>query len=138
MRNEGLCTESIRAIQRYFALLPFDQGVHAHQSDYSPNSVVYVPKPIRAIQWYLASIETQSVDMTLSKQGTETNIKSQAHPSKNQNPLYVHGVHAQYDFWDLEKIILYKICTKGQQISKQNCQDKTSPKRQTNEFVFLS
>ena len=33
MRNEGLCTESIRAIQQYFALLPFD----AHQSGLQPN-----------------------------------------------------------------------------------------------------
>ena len=32
MRNEGLCTESTRAILRYFASLPFDQGVQAHQS----------------------------------------------------------------------------------------------------------
>ena len=32
MRNEGLCTESIRTILRYFASLPFDQGVQAHQS----------------------------------------------------------------------------------------------------------
>ena len=32
MRNEGLCIESIRAIKRYFASLPFDQGVHAYQS----------------------------------------------------------------------------------------------------------
>ena len=36
MRNKGLCTESIRAIQRYFALLPFHQRVHAHQSGLQP------------------------------------------------------------------------------------------------------
>ena len=36
MRNEGLCTELIRVIQQYFALLPFDQGVHAHQSGLQP------------------------------------------------------------------------------------------------------
>ena len=36
MRNKGLCTESIRAIQQYFALLTFDQGVHAHQSGLQP------------------------------------------------------------------------------------------------------
>ena len=36
MENKGLCTESIRAIQRYFASLPFDQGVHAHQSGLQP------------------------------------------------------------------------------------------------------
>ena len=32
MRNKDLCTESIRAIKWYFALLPSDQGVQAHQS----------------------------------------------------------------------------------------------------------
>ena len=31
-----LCTKSIRAIQQYFALLPFDQGVHTHQSGLQP------------------------------------------------------------------------------------------------------
>ena len=36
MRKEGLCPELIRGIQRYFASLPFDQGVHAHQSGFQP------------------------------------------------------------------------------------------------------
>jgi len=35
--------------------------------DYNPSSVVYVPEPIRAIYWYLPSIEMQSVVMTLSE-----------------------------------------------------------------------
>ena len=30
--NEGLCTEWFRAIEWHFASLPFDQGIHAHQS----------------------------------------------------------------------------------------------------------
>ena len=43
MRNKGLCTELIRAIKRYFAVLPFDQG-----STFT-SLVVYVPEAIRAI-----------------------------------------------------------------------------------------
>ena len=34
--NKGLCTELIRAIQQYFASLPFDHGVQAHQSGLQP------------------------------------------------------------------------------------------------------
>ena len=34
--------------------------------DYSPSSVVYIPEPISSIYLYLASIETQSVVITLS------------------------------------------------------------------------
>ena len=47
--------------------LPFDQGVHAHQSGFNPSSVVYVPELIRAILRYLASIEMQMVVMTSSE-----------------------------------------------------------------------
>ena len=36
MRNDGLCTDTIRAIQRYFASFPFDLVVHAHQSGLQP------------------------------------------------------------------------------------------------------
>ena len=39
MRNGHLCTESTRAIQQYYASLPFDQGVYAqytHQSGLQP------------------------------------------------------------------------------------------------------
>ena len=43
------------------------RGSTLTSQDYNPSSVVYVPEPIRAILWYLALIETQSVVMTLSK-----------------------------------------------------------------------
>ena len=44
--------------------LPFDQGV---QIVISPSLVVYVPELIKAILWYFASTETQSIVMTLSE-----------------------------------------------------------------------
>ena len=75
MRKEGLCTESIRAIQQYFSsLYHLIRGSKLTIQDYNPSSVVYAAEPIRAIWRYLALIETQLVVMTLSKYDRITNF----------------------------------------------------------------
>ena len=43
-----------------------------------------------------------------------------------------------YKFWDLEKIVICEICTKGQLISKPIYDLLTSPKKRTDEFDLFA
>ena len=85
-----LCAESIRAIQQYFALLPFARGFTLTSQDYNPSSVVYVPEPIIAIQGYLAWIETQSVVMTSFKWPLNLKLGVQEWSCKNRSHRRTH------------------------------------------------